>query len=69
LKIWIVGQIGIEHEGRREWAFCGAFSSKAAALAACLTPMHFVGPAQIDERIDEPREWPGVEYPLAEVAS
>jgi len=64
-KLWIVGR-ALDPEDKRVWAFIGMFDDKQAAIEACTTRDHFVGPAILNERLpDELESWPGAYYPLA----
>jgi len=58
MKVWIVGQLGMP------WEFQGVFSTKEKAEAACKTPFHFIGPAEMDVELPEQKSfWPDAEYP------
>ncbi len=63
---WIVGQTlgGGAGDCGVAWLFQGVFSSEERAVAACVRPHYFVGPATIDEVLPEAvTEWPGHYYP------
>lgn len=70
---WIVGESWLElkRESLKNfcWTFVGVFDSEESAIEACKSECHFVGPAVINEAIDEEGLetcWQGIWYPLSE---
>ena len=65
--VWIVGkQINWYTEGS-VWEIQGVFSNEALAVAACRTPLYFVGPLTLNESLpDETVVWEGCYYPSEE---
>jgi len=62
-ELWIVGRI--VGPGPNGWEFVGVFDEEQAAIEACPTPSHFLGPATLNERLpDETQPWPGSYYPV-----
>lgn len=60
MNLWIVGK-AIAPSG---WEFCGVFSSKEKADAACISKAYFIGPATLNEAIsDVTEEWVGSYFP------
>ena len=65
MPLWIVGE-ACEPEPLA-WRFVGVFDDEDLAVAACMGPNHFIGPAVLNERLaEEPEAWPGAYYPLAD---
>jgi hypothetical protein len=68
--LWVVGLAhGPEEEDADKesgvWSIIGVFNTKRAAVDACTTDNHFVGPMMLNERLpDEPEPWQGAFYPL-----
>ena len=60
-RVWIVGR----NKGGGAWDFRGVFCTEAAALRACRDQTYFVGPALMDEEIQNETqpEWPGAYCP------
>ncbi len=74
-RLWIVGKMNPEDaqksdvEGRR-WEFQGVFSTEVAAVSACSSAFHFVGPATLNRQLpDELIPWNGAYYPKAQPPS
>lgn len=62
-KVWITGKVKSEEE-YLHWEFQGVFTTEEAAVAACVTDLHFVGPAILDNRLPEDNaKWEGSYYP------
>jgi hypothetical protein len=57
--LYVVGKTA----GSEQWECCGVFTSKDAAIEACQTEQHFVGPLTINEFIGPRTEWVGAWYP------
>ena len=66
--VWIVGKrTGNPWRESMTWEFQGVFSDREAAIAACRSDAHFVGPAVMDcELPDEETPWDGACYPMLE---
>lgn len=70
MKLWIVG-INTSPAWKLPgdpvtWDFAGVFSTEELAVAACLTPSHFIGSAVLDEQVPMgPTAWPDCRYPFA----
>lgn len=63
-QLWIVGQVIAPGETGPVWEFQGVFESEVLALAACVGPKFFLGPAQLNERIaSETQPWVGCYFP------
>ena len=73
--LWIVGEVTYKSGVSAKeipglsvglaWEFCGVFDSKEKAEAACVSDMHFIGPAKLNEMILDSEDWPGAFYPKA----
>ena len=62
MTLWIVGKVN--KENHKEWEFQGVFDRKDMAEDACRDDRYFIGPAKLNEAIqDKPRIWPGAYYP------
>lgn len=62
MKLWLVGRF---RDGSDEMEMCGVFSSEELALAQCTTPLHWMGPAELDQPMPEEKvDWPGFRYPV-----
>lgn len=60
MKLWIVGKL----TEWPAWELVGVFDSEAAAVAACLGPSYFVGPATLNEPTGpETQDWPEAYHP------
>jgi hypothetical protein len=60
---WIVGRV-VSDDGTR-WEFQGVFDEEQLAVAACIGPRYFVGPAKMNAALpDERHDWTGAYYPL-----
>lgn len=67
-RLWVVGRSANPFGDDNDWEFVGVFDTVHAAVAACASD-DFVGPALLNEAIQEKREvWPGAWYPAYEVA-
>lgn len=65
--VFVVGRMIAEESAGFVWDFFGVFDTEKAAVAACTTPQHFVGPVELNFRTPDEREnWPGSWFPLAE---
>jgi hypothetical protein len=70
MRLWICGEGKEKTESGVVWELLGVFDSEEKAVAACTMPNHFVGPAELNQRLpDESSTWPGCYYPLAESVS
>lgn len=50
-----------------QWELIGVFTRKELAIAACLTPEHWIGPGTLDVAIHgPPTAWAGSWFPLLE---
>ncbi len=65
MELWIVGEVFIEENENWNWGFTGVFETEEKAVAACITSAHFIGPANLNERLPDEEEWEGAYYPLA----
>jgi len=69
MELWVVGRVGrvgrVNDLESLSWEFCGVFDTIDAAISACVTECHFVGPAILNECIPEEstETWPGGFYP------
>ena len=69
--VWIVGQVhpsnGLEEQDMQvAWEFQGVFDTETLAVAACKSPLYFIGPAVINEELPETiTEWFGAYYPIS----
>lgn len=62
IDTWIVGKFCDKHGPI--WEFQGVFDSEDQAVAACFGDNYFVGPATMNELLDDKRVlWPGCWYP------
>lgn len=60
--VWIVGQS--RDYKTSSWDFQGIFVTEAEAVAACVQPNYFVGPAVLGQVLPpESQDWPGSYYP------
>lgn len=48
------------------WSVVGVFEVEAAAVKACTTGCHFVGPIELNKPFPDVTEWPNQYYPLQE---
>ncbi len=63
MKLWLVFKY---RESSIELEFQGVFDSEEMARAACVTPLHRMGPATLNRLLpEEGIEWEGVVYPMA----
>lgn len=62
-EVWIVGKkTGALPD---QWEFQGVFDSELSAIDACNSESHFVGPATLNQVIEDSSEqWPGAYFPL-----
>ena len=61
--LWICGK-RLLVDDENGWEFVGVFETEEKAVAACLTQMYFVGPAELNKAFpDERVKWPGAYYP------
>lgn len=65
--LWIAGKwLGAADGGAPAWELQGVFDTEAAAEAACVEPVDFIGPVQLGQRLpQDATAWPGCRYPLA----
>ena len=62
MKLWVVGRNN--DDSGKDWDFQGVFDTEDKAVAACISPMHFVGPVELNQTIpEESSEWPDSYYP------
>ena len=67
--IWVAGKHRGVIENGQAWDLQGVFDSEALAEAACKTPEDFIGPVALNTPLpQEATSWPGVRYPLGDVA-
>lgn len=57
--------VGCWLEKAPRWMIIGVFTTEAAAVAACRTPRHFVGPIPVDTDLGDTCEpWPDSYRPV-----
>jgi hypothetical protein len=67
MQFWIVGQADESLVGK--WDLQGVFETEGEAVKACQTYLYFVAPIESGVVYPNERtEWPGLRWPLAEVA-
>lgn len=66
MKVFIVGQVKSAEE-YKAWEFVGVYTTKELAESMCISPLHFVGEAPLDDLNPHfpALEWPGAYYPKA----
>ena len=64
MKLWIAGRVlGVENW---QWMFLGVFDDEQAARDACTQAIDFVGPCDLNVRLNDDIEyWPDAYFPLA----
>jgi len=69
-KVWICGRLSDEWDGTKtSWIFQGLFSTRAMAVAACITEEYFIFSAMAnEEKAIEPMEAKDLSFPLIEEA-
>ena len=67
--LWICGK-RLLVDDENGWELVGVFETEEKAVAACLTGMYFVGPAELNKAFpDERVPWPGAYYPNIKAAT
>ena len=63
MTLWLCARYVRNYDGE-VWELQGIFSSEEAAIAACRSSQHFVGPVEVDKRLPERTvDWRGLYYP------
>ena len=62
--LWIVGKTNDGLVRNDSWEFAGVFDTEEKAIEACYTNRYFIGPIEINKKLDkETEEWEGAYYP------
>ena len=62
--VFAVGRI-LDEEDFLRWDIRGVYTTRKAALRACVNPLDFIGPIALN-KLRAPVNWPGAVFPFAE---